>query len=62
MFALSQKEAWGGGMQIGSKMDGPDTLTVLVTYRCNAACEECCFESNPRVEGRLTLGEIKKLH
>lgn len=38
----------------------PDTLTILTTYRCNAACEECCFESNPKVEGRLSLAEMEQ--
>lgn len=31
----------------------PHTLTVLCTYRCTAACKQCCFESSPSVEGRL---------
>lgn len=33
----------------------PDTLTILTTYKCNAECRQCCFESNPRIEGRLSL-------
>ncbi|HET7370556.1 MAG TPA: radical SAM protein, partial [Gammaproteobacteria bacterium] len=37
----------------------PDTLTILATYRCNAACEQCCFESNPKISGRLSLDTIK---
>lgn len=37
----------------------PSTLTIITTYRCNAACKECCFESNPTVKGRLSLDEIK---
>ncbi|MCV2886251.1 radical SAM protein [Aestuariibacter sp. AA17] len=40
--------------------DKPDILTILTTYRCNAACAECCFESNPKVKGRLSLREITK--
>lgn len=36
----------------------PETITILPTYRCNAACEQCCFESNPRVDGRLTRKEL----
>lgn len=31
----------------------PHTLTVLCTYQCTAACRQCCFESSPRVLGRL---------
>ncbi|MFT5757503.1 MAG: MoaA/NifB/PqqE/SkfB family radical SAM enzyme [Alteromonadaceae bacterium] len=38
----------------------PATLTVITTYRCNAACKECCFESNPTVKGRLSLKQIKE--
>lgn len=36
----------------------PHSLTILPTYRCTAACAECCFESNPHTPGRLSLGEI----
>lgn len=31
----------------------PETLTVLCTYQCTAACKQCCFESSPKVRGRL---------
>lgn len=37
----------------------PSTLTIITTYRCNAACKECCFECKPTVKGRLSLAEIK---
>jgi hypothetical protein len=33
-------------------------MTLLTTYRCNAACKECCFESNPRRQGRLSLQQM----
>lgn len=36
----------------------PHTLTLLVTYRCNAKCEQCCFESNPTITERLSLDQI----
>jgi hypothetical protein len=36
----------------------PHTLTVLCTYQCTAACKQCCFESSPRVKGRLSLDTI----
>ena len=36
----------------------PRTVTVLGTYRCTAACQDCCFDSNPRVAGRLDLRRI----
>lgn len=36
----------------------PSTLTILPTYRCTAACKECCFESSPKLKDRITLEEI----
>lgn len=39
-------------------MLSPSTLTILTTYRCTAACKQCCFESSPDVVGRLTLEQI----
>lgn len=36
----------------------PHTLTILCTYQCTAACKQCCFESSPRVKGRLSLETI----
>jgi hypothetical protein len=36
----------------------PVSLTILPTYRCNAACEQCCFESNPKIKGRLSRSEL----
>ena len=36
----------------------PRSMTILTTYRCNAACRECCFESNPRRRGRLSRAEM----
>lgn len=36
----------------------PHTLTVLCTYQCTAACKQCCFESSPRVKGRLSIDAI----
>ena len=32
----------------------PDTLVVIGTYKCTAACRQCCFESSPSVTGRLS--------
>lgn len=39
---------------------GPHTMTVLCTYQCTAACRQCCFESSPKVKGRLSKGTIIK--
>lgn len=36
----------------------PNTLTLLVTFKCNAACADCCFECNPSRPGRLSLGTM----
>ena len=46
-------------MPPGMKYSFPDTLTIITTYRCNAACTECCFECNPKVRGRLSLALMK---
>jgi len=32
---------------------GPESLTVLATYQCTAACKECCFECGPHLRERL---------
>jgi hypothetical protein len=36
----------------------PHTLTIICTYKCTAACAQCCFESNPRIKARLSLSTI----
>lgn len=38
-----------------SQRDGrfPSALTILPTYTCTAACENCCFGCTPKVEGRI---------
>ncbi len=36
------------------------TLTIIGTYRCTAACRQCCFESSPAVRGHLSLAEINR--
>ena len=38
---------------------GPESLTILTTYACTAACRECCFHCHPKKEGRLSLSQIK---
>ncbi|MBV8726524.1 MAG: radical SAM protein [Candidatus Eremiobacteraeota bacterium] len=37
---------------------GPSCLTILPTYRCTAACENCCFGSHPWVQGRIPQADI----
>ena len=39
----------------------PESFTILPTYRCNAACRECCFESNPGIQHRMTRHELLSL-
>jgi hypothetical protein len=36
----------------------PDTITIIPTYQCTAACENCCFGSHPGVRERLSLERI----
>jgi len=36
----------------------PRVATILVTYKCTAACKNCCFNSNPFIQKRLTVQEI----
>lgn len=38
----------------------PSTVTILATYKCNASCEHCCFDSNPYITQRLDLPTILK--
>ncbi len=43
------------------KNSEPASITILPTYRCNAACAECCFESNPSIKHRMTRQDILDL-
>ncbi|RKG82743.1 radical SAM protein [Corallococcus exercitus] len=43
------------------KQAQPETVTILPTYRCNAACAECCFESNPSIKHRMTRADLLRL-
>jgi len=45
---------------IFEKIEIPNTLTVLHTYQCTAACKNCCFGSNPSIKGRIPQERIKK--
>lgn len=38
----------------------PQTLTIITTYQCTAACKECCFECSPQIKHRLSIEEIKQ--
>lgn len=45
------------GMQVAHSI-APKSLTFITTYRCTAACKQCCFESSPDVKGRLSKQHI----
>lgn len=36
----------------------PQTLTLLVTYQCTAACDQCCFACHPGKKGRIPQPQI----
>ena len=36
----------------------PECVTIIPTHRCNAACKECCFESNPHIRHRMTREQL----
>jgi organic radical activating enzyme len=36
----------------------PHTFTVITTYGCTAACEQCCFKCTPHVTARLSCETI----
>lgn len=38
----------------------PQAITFLTTFQCSAACENCCFQCNPKVRKHMTLSEMKK--
>ena len=44
----------------GEKVVGvlPSCLTILPTYKCTAACEHCCFQSNPKITHRVPQSRL----
>ncbi len=36
----------------------PSVLTIAPTYRCTAACKECCFRCTPQVKQILETDKI----
>ncbi len=38
----------------------PSTLSIITTYRCSSACENCCFQCNPLRKEMFSIDEIKK--
>lgn len=47
---------------MGKKHDfiTPKVLSFITTYRCTAACEECCFGCSPSGEGTLSYEEMEE--
>jgi hypothetical protein len=45
-------------VELRSTFVHPQILTILATYKCTAACQNCCFSSNPYLTKRITLQEI----
>lgn len=39
----------------------PRQLVFITTYRCTAACSNCCFESSPRLNGRLEFSFMARI-
>lgn len=37
----------------------PQVITFLTTFKCTAACENCCFQCSPKVSKCMTLTEMK---
>lgn len=56
--AISDEETFSSLIPDSFYNQAPQLLTFLTTYRCNAQCEQCCFESNPTIQGKLTLQEM----
>lgn len=38
----------------------PQTITLVLTFRCTASCRNCCFGCNPKKTRVMTNAEIKK--
>lgn len=37
----------------------PTTITIVSTYKCTAACKNCCFQCSPNKNKRLSFNEMK---
>lgn len=38
----------------------PSTLSIITTYRCSSACENCCFQCNPLRKEMFSIDEMRK--
>lgn len=48
----------GAAIPLPALLVEPEVVTILATYKCTAACENCCFGSNPSMTKRLDLADI----
>lgn len=39
----------------------PEFISIITTYKCTAACKECCFECSPREKDSLSFSQICKI-
>ena len=39
----------------------PQTLSIITTHRCTAACEHCCFACSPGAEAAIPLARLQAL-
>lgn len=63
---LSQPErvpAWPTLPRVAGALESaePESVTLLPTYRCNAACRECCSESHPGIKHRMSREDLLSL-
>jgi len=42
------------------KIITPKAVTILGSYNCTAACDNCCFDCHPGIKQKLTLNQIIK--
>ena len=46
-------------MKLEELLIKPQTLSLLTTYQCTAACRNCCFKCNPHIKKRLSLKQME---
>lgn len=47
-------------MKIQDLVIQPLTLSFVTTYKCTAACENCCFKCSPYRTEKLSKNEMKQ--
>ena len=46
-------------MKLEELLIKPQTLSLLTTYQCTAACKNCCFKCNPHIKKKLSLKQME---